>query len=166
MLRFVVPALAVVAGTAISATIRNWSAPLWLRTTVVSVAAAAITGGIVVVVILALRPERTTETAKATGSAVTVETAASAGQGKVVAVRGFVFLDEQVGALLCSQRTTARRPACAGSSLVLDGIDTSRLDLVRAEQTTGGYDAWARTAVTLLGRVDRATLTVQDIINP
>lgn len=140
--------------------------PTRLRTALVSVAAAAVTFAIVYAVITALRPARTTETAKATGSAVTVETAASEGRGQVVAVRGFVFLDEGVGALLCSQRTTARRPACAGSSLVLEGLDVSRLELVRAEQAKGGYDAWTRTAVTLQGRVDRAALTVQDIVNP
>lgn len=166
MLRFWILPLTIVAGTAIGAAIRSRDAPPWLRTTQVSVATAAVTGLIAVVVILALRPERSTETAKATGSAVTVETAASAGRGKAVAVRGFVFLDEQAGALLCSQRTTARRPACTGSALVLEGLDTSRLDLARAAQTKGGYDAWTRTAVTLLGRVDRATLTVEEIVNP
>lgn len=138
--------------------------PSSARTVLASVGAAAITFVIAYLVISTLRPEPATQVAKANGAAVTVDDAVRAGGSHRVAVRGYVFLDERAGALLCSARTNDDSRACSGSSLQLVGLDASRLDLEHASQTRGGYDAWSRGAVSLLGTIDHATLTVEDVL--
>ncbi len=138
--------------------------PAWVRPAVVSLAVGVITLAVAYFVITALRPDADLEVASANGDAISVEGAFGTERGVQVVVRGFVFVDDQVGALLCSARTTGNRPACDGTSLVLHGLDTSRIDLVLAAVPAGGYDAWSRSTVTLLGRTDRASLIVEDVL--
>ena len=138
--------------------------PSWVRTVLASVGAAAITLAIAYLVIATLRPEPATQVAKANSEAVTVDDAVQGGGGRRVAVRGYVFLDEGAGALLCSARTNQDPRACSGSSLRLVGLDANRLDLEQATDTRGGYDAWSTGTVVLLGTIDRGALTVQDVL--
>jgi hypothetical protein len=82
---------------------------------------------------------------------VSVDAAAHADPDVDVAVRGYLFIDAKAGTLLCSERTTGKRPACAGLTLTLFDLDTSRIDLERADEPRGGYDAWSDGQVVLLG---------------
>lgn len=138
--------------------------PSWTRTLLASLGAAVITFVVAYLILTSVRPEAKTSVAKGDRDAVSVDDAIATARGKKIAVRGFVFIDENVGELLCSERTREDPPACAGSALTLVNLDPNRLELVLAADTDGSYDAWSRDAVTLLGRVDRTTFTVEDIL--
>lgn len=139
--------------------------PPWLRTLLASIGAAVITFAVIYVAVRTLRPEPATSVVKADATAVVVDDVIAMDRGERVAVRGYVFLDADAGSLLCAARTKeSGRYACAGSTLQLVGLDTSRLDLVVADEPDGGYDAWSRSTVALLGRADRLTFAVEDIL--
>jgi len=139
--------------------------PSWGRTLLASVGAAVITFAVVYAAVRTLRPDPATSVAEADATAVVVDDVITMERGQRVAVRGYVFLDEDAGSLLCAARTKEKeRFACAGSTLRLVGLDTSRLDLVLADEPGGGYDAWSRSTTVLLGRTSRLTLTVEDIL--
>lgn len=138
--------------------------PRWTRTLLASLGAAVITFVVAYLILTSVRPESKTSVAKGDRQAISVVDALAADRGGKVAVRGFVFIDENVGELLCSERTKDDPPACAGVALTLVNLDPNRLELVLADETKGNYDAWSRDTVTFLGRVDRSTFTVEEIL--
>lgn len=129
-----------------------------------SVGAAVITLTVVYLIVSSVRPEAKTSVAKGGGGAIAVDDAIAVDRGERVAVRGFVFIDANVGELLCAERTRASPPACAGSALALRNLDANRLDLMFAQVPDGSYDAWSRDQVTLFGIANRTTFTVEDVL--
>lgn len=136
----------------------------WTRTLLASVVLAGVTLAVVYLFLTSIRPEAPTSVATGDAEAVSVDDAISSDRGERVAVRGFVFIDANVGELLCSARTNDDPPACAGAALTLTNLDPSRLELVFPERASGNYDAWSRDTVVLLGRVDRTAFTVDDVL--
>jgi hypothetical protein len=134
------------------------------RVALVSLVAAAATFGAAWLVLRAVQDDGA-EAASPRGEELSVGEAAAVGVDQHVAVRGFVFVDEQAGALLCSQTTGGSRPACEGDVVRLLDLDTSRLALEIAAEAEGGYDAWSDGEVVLLGTtVGGAGLRVEDVL--
>jgi len=135
-----------------------------VRVTAICVALAAATFGAVWAYRTAVR-DRGPEAATPKGDELSVFEAGRTPVEQTITVRGFVFLDDEAGALLCSQTTGGSRPACAGDILRLEDLDTSRLALEVAEGTEGGYDAWSDGEVVLLGTtLGGARLVVKDVL--
>ena len=135
-----------------------------LRIAVLCVALAAVTFG-------AVWAYRSTvgddgpEASSPEGAELSVADAARTPVEQTITVRGYVFVDETAGTLLCSQTTGGSRPACEGDVLRLESLDTSRLALEVAEETEGGYDAWSDGEVVLLGTtLGGARLVVKDVL--
>jgi hypothetical protein len=135
-----------------------------VRTALISIACFTISFGLVLVIGNVMgRGGRGGGTAT-NDKALSVIDAAKAVSGSRVAVHGFVFFDPQTGPLLCSARTTDDPPACDGTVLRLVGLDATRLDLVQARVTKGGYDSWSRSVVDLLATKEGDTLRVEDVL--
>ncbi len=106
-----------------------------------------------------------TRVARGNERALSVVDAQALAEGETSAVRGFVFYDPQTGALFCSARSSVEgRPACDGTALVLEHLDTNRLDLVTAEEEDGGYDWWSRDAVVLQVAKEHGALRFVDVL--
>ncbi|MFZ6003530.1 MAG: hypothetical protein ACOYXM_06290 [Actinomycetota bacterium] len=114
--------------------------------------------------VTSMRGDPKVSTAEADEDALGVADAIAMDRGSRVAVRGFVFIDANVGELLCSARRNDDPPTCDGVALTLINLDTNRLDLDVPDDTEGSYDAWSRDIVTLIGRADRTTFVVDDIL--
>lgn len=134
------------------------------RTAGLTVAAFVATLAIAWVVAMALRDEGG-EHAEPEADEVSVLEAARAVPERELAVRGFVFIDDATGPVLCSQTTGGARPACEGDVLRLESLDVSRLALDVADDPSGGYDAWSDGEVVLLGTTrGGARLVVKDVL--
>ena len=136
-----------------------------VRTVVVSGVSFLAAILLVYAVLVFFRPKPDTEEAKTDGDALSVPDALELGFGKKTAVRGFVFIDEKTGPLLCSERSRDEPLTCEGVVFRLDNLDTSRLDLVVNKHPRKAYDAWARDEVVLFGEVDGAFFVVREIVN-
>jgi hypothetical protein len=135
-----------------------------LRIAAVCVALAAATFGAVWLYRTIVRDEGP-EAASPEAEELSVAEAARTPVEQTITVRGFVFLDEEAGALLCSQTTGGERPACEGDVVRLESLDTSRLALEVADEAEGGYDAWSDGEVVLLGTtLGGARLVVKDVL--
>jgi hypothetical protein len=129
-----------------------------------TVGLAVVTFLLVAIVVGWLR-HRDVERSRTHGSEIGVLDAANSRRGTEVVVRGYVFVDSHVGTLLCSRRKTGARPVCDGDVVTLEGLDTSRLAMHRAEVKAGGYDAWSDRDVVLLGSNEGGgTLLVKDVL--
>ena len=113
---------------------------------------------------LAYRDRTDNDVAPASAAAVDVRTAIEAPIDTELSVTGYVFTDEFTGDLLCSERSAGTRPACEGVAAKLQQLDPTRLDLVRAEQKKGGYDAWSRDRVVLRVVARRGVFVVRDVL--
>jgi hypothetical protein len=134
------------------------------RIAIVCVALAALTFGAVWLYRSAVRDEGP-EASSPEGDELSVAEAARTPVEQTITVRGFVFVDETAGTLLCSQTTGGDRPACEGDVLRLESLDTSRLALEVAEEADGGFDAWSDGEVVLLGTtLGGARLVVKDVL--
>lgn len=111
-----------------------------------------------------LRSTPSAKVAEGTEEFLSVDEALDHLSGTRIAVRGYVFLDEEAGELLCSRRTTDEPIACAGQSLRLVNLDTSRLDLVIAPPGAKGYDAWTKEPVSFVGIISAGSFAVEDLV--
>lgn len=131
-----------------------------LRTIVESVVAFAISFAAVALVLVLIRGSDDDGAADVADGAISVdEVIALGGEGGDVVLTGFVFVGEE-RSILCSARTDDDPPFCDGNAIDLDGLDTSRLDLVVPE----GAPAYSRDEVTLAGRYRLTTLAVREIL--
>ncbi len=130
-----------------------------VRTALVSVVGFVAAFAVVLVVGTAMRNDGRPDT-----DTLDVVDALATTSGGTVAVRGFLFYDEETGPLLCSQRTDDDPPACDGSVLELENVDPNRLDLIRPAQTAHAFDAYSSDEVALLGTKLGAVLRVQDVL--
>ena len=112
----------------------------------------------------AYQDRQANEVVEREGGVADVRAAFDAPVGSEVAVSGYVFIDRFTGDLLCSERTSGRRPACEGLTARLEQLDPTRLDLVRADEGEIGFDAWSRDRVVLQVVTRRGTMTVRDVL--
>lgn len=132
-----------------------------LRTIGLSIAAFAVTLGLALWIGSALRSDGP-DVAESDDEALSIDDAIGRPAGEKIAVRGYVFFDEQAGDVLCSSRT-GDPPECGGNTFRLEGIDPTRLELEFARDTSR-WDAWSTDAVVLLGTRRGGTLVVEDIL--
>ena len=131
-----------------------------LRVAVESLVAGLISFALVALVFVVLRPGDDTEEADVAEDAIGVDDLLALGSRQQdVVVTGFVFVGEE-RAVLCAARDEEDPPFCSGTTITLEQLDTSRLDLVVPDDAP----AYSRHEVTLAGRYGLATLTVREIL--
>lgn len=94
---------------------------------------------------------------------ITVDQALSSAPQRAVAVRGYVFTRRGFPPQLCSGKSSSDPPRCTGPFLSVDNLDLARLDL-RTGTANGTPVGWTRETVALLGILNAATITVQEIL--
>lgn len=90
------------------------------------------------------------------GSGLSVDEALASGSGEKLLVKGYLFVDRQGRVKLCSALAESDSPACAGSSLAVEGLD---LGTVPGLATSGGT-RWSTSEVKLVGYVRDGVLRV------
>lgn len=131
-----------------------------LRVAVESLVAGLISFALVALVFVVLRPDDDTEEADVAEGAVGVDEVVALGSRRQdVVVTGYVFVGEE-RAVLCAARDDDDPPFCSGTTISVEQLDTSRLDLVVPDDAP----AYSRHEVTLAGTYRLATLTVREIL--
>lgn len=78
----------------------------------------------------------------------------------VIAVKGFFFEDD-TGTYLCSALAESLPPLCGGTWVPLEGADTDSFGV--AVQNSQGV-SWTDATVSVLGRIDAGTLTIDPTV--
>ena len=131
-----------------------------LRVAVESIVAGLVSFALVALVFVVLRPDDDSERAEVADDAVGVDEVVALGsRRRDVVVTGFVFVGDE-RAVLCAARDEDDPPFCSGTTITLEQLDTSRLDLVVPDDAP----AYSRREVTLAGSYRLATLTVDEIL--
>ncbi len=134
------------------------------RTILQSILFAAVGFGAVYLLATSLQSDDGEQAVSGTDSALSVEDAIRSPSLQDVAVRGYLFVDEQEEVTICSARTDGDVAFCAGTVMQVVGLDLSRLALERGETPSGRPWAWSDGPVSLLGSKRGALLDVKDIL--
>lgn len=131
-----------------------------LRVVVESVIGATIAFAATALVLAVVRPDSGVDRADVPEGSISVEQAVTLGsRTEDIVVTGYVFVGDE-RAILCSGRDDEDPPYCDGTVVELEGLDTSRLDLVVPDDAP----AYSRDEVTLAGTYSLASLQVREIL--
>ena len=131
-----------------------------LRVLVESLVAATIGFAVVALVLVFLRPDDPVDRADLADGAISVDQVVALGSRvEEVVITGYVFIGDE-RAVLCNGRDKEDPPFCSGTTITLENLDPSRLDLVVPDDAP----AYSRREVTFAGTYTLATLSVREIL--